>query len=83
MIEVVFIGSHFYWESGTMMSPIYLRKAKGLTRYDWGKMQIALGQGEEVHIRQATPQEQAKCDELLAYYKTARLGVEQGKGNTW
>jgi hypothetical protein len=55
MINLVFIGRKFYNESHTMMSYIYIDQS--LYRYDYGKMQIALEEGESITIRQATGSE--------------------------
>ena len=62
-MNLFFIGDHFYRDSGTMMSPIYEVGTK--YRSDWGKVQIALGNGEEVHIRQATSEEMAWANNKL------------------
>lgn len=56
-MELVFIGNDFYNKSRTMMSSIYQVTDGRLYRSDWGKVQIALANGDEVHIRQATAQE--------------------------
>jgi hypothetical protein len=53
-MNLIYIGKDFYWESGTMMSSLYDESGK---RMDWGFVGIALERGEEVHIRQATPEE--------------------------
>jgi len=60
MINLVYIGDKFYSESHSRMSSIYL---DGIFRYDYGKMRIALEEGEDVIIRQATP------DELICFEK--------------
>ena len=57
-MELIYIGSHFYDESKSIMSPIY--DVEG-NRQDWGFVNIALKKGESVHIRQATE------DELVYY----------------
>jgi len=53
-MELIYIGDHFYHESKTMMSSIYTPGGK---RSDWGFVQVALRNGESVHIRPATPAE--------------------------
>ena len=52
-MNVVFIGSDFYFRSGTAMSSVYEDADGHLVRTDWGKIEIALAEGQEVHIRQA------------------------------
>ena len=56
-MNLVYIGDKFYNKSGTIMSSIYEVVGKNLKRSDWGFVKIALGNGEEIHIRQATPEE--------------------------
>ena len=53
-MELIYIGPDFYRESETIMSPIYTVDG---ARSDWGFVQIALQNGESVHIRQATEKE--------------------------
>ena len=53
-MELIYIGEKFYAESGTVMSSIYDVHSN---RQDWGKVQIALQNGESVHIRPATESE--------------------------
>ena len=53
-MELIFIGNKFYNESKTIMSPIYTVEGE---RSDWGFVQIALQNGESVHIRPATQRE--------------------------
>ena len=71
MVKLIYIGDHFYGESGSMMSPIYTEDDK---RYDWGVMQVALLNGEEISIRQATQAEKDKYEAQLS-----RLKRERGK----
>ena len=61
-MELIFIGDKFYRESGSMMSSIYTVDAK---RSDWGAVQIALQDGESVHIRPATKIEMVAFVKLL------------------
>ena len=58
MIELVYIGEHYYKDSRSVMSPIYRITDEGYERYDYGFLQIALRDGEGFCIRQATPKEQ-------------------------
>jgi len=66
MIEVVYIGDKFYGDSGTMMSSIYKKEGKKYTRFDWGFLQIALANGENVKIRQANRKEMLHFKTMLA-----------------
>lgn len=54
LIEVIYLADHFYNESHSAMSPIYLTTGE---RYDWGFLQRDLSDGHDVHIRQATNDE--------------------------
>lgn len=56
-MNLVFIGDKFYRQSGTIMSPVYQVVNGVLYRSDWGKINIALSEGQEVHIRPANEQE--------------------------
>ena len=53
-MNLIYIGDHFYRESQSMMSPIYTEDGR---RMDWGFVQCALRDGQDVNIRQATPTE--------------------------
>jgi len=53
-MELIYIGENFYRKSSTIMSSIY--DVEGF-RQDWGKVQIALQNGQSVHIRPATKKE--------------------------
>lgn len=53
----------FYWKSGTMMSPIY--EVDTFKRYDMGLIQIALTEGKNVNIRQATAGEMKWAEKKL------------------
>ena len=68
-MELIYIGNKFYLESGTMMSPIY--DVNGY-RQDWGKVQIALQNGESVHIRPATQSELIPFNEKLEGWKRSK-----------
>ena len=50
-MNLIYIGDHFYAESGTMMSSIYTEDGR---RTDWGFVQCALRDGQIVNIRPAT-----------------------------
>lgn len=50
-MEFIYIGESFYFASGTLMSSLY--DAEG-DRQDWGSVQMALENGHNIHIRQAT-----------------------------
>ena len=65
-VSLVYIGDHFYGESGTMMSPIYTEDGR---RYDWGFVQVALSNGGSISIRQATPQERDRYEAMLSRMK--------------
>jgi hypothetical protein len=72
--RLIFIGDHFYSQSGSMMSSIYTEDGY---RYDWGFVQRDLRDGREVHIRPANPIELAHYESKLAEYK-ARHAEETG-----
>lgn len=65
MAELIFIGNNFPYQSGTFMSNIYGIDGR---RWDWGKIQIALAQGEIITIRPATPAELAPYEAEIATY---------------
>lgn len=66
-MELIYIGDHFYDESKSIMSPIYTVEGN---RSDWGFVQIALKNGDSVHIRQATKEEKK-------YYENRLAGLKQ------
>jgi hypothetical protein len=68
-MELIYIGDHFYFESGTVMSSIYTIDGE---RYDWGFVSIALRSGKSVHIRPATKNELALYEKKLAALKKER-----------
>lgn len=70
-MKLIYIGDHFYMESGTMMSPIYTEDGH---RSDWGFVQIALKRGDSIEIRQATPQERDFYEARLAEMKREANG---------
>jgi len=59
-MKLIYIGDHFYRESGTLMSSLYTEDGK---RSDWGFVSSALHNGENVEIRQVTDAERE-------YYET-------------
>jgi hypothetical protein len=66
MIELVFIGERFYKDSQTLMSAIYESLPGGVwERYDWGKLQLDINAGKNIHIRQATKEEIQKFEMKL------------------
>lgn len=70
-MNLIFVGNKFYQESGSMMSSIYQVVGDKLYRQDWGKVQIALSEGQEVHIRPANEIEMAWAEKKLAECKSA------------
>lgn len=66
MINLVFIGDHFYSESGSAMSPLYTEEGR---RYDFSLIQRDLAAGKEVRIRQATQAEKDKYEARLSRMK--------------
>ena len=73
-MKLIYIGDHFYMESGTMMSCIYTERG---TRSDWGHVQTALRNGETVEIRQATETERNHYEVALAELKRERAKLEE------
>lgn len=63
MINLFSIGSKYYLKSGTVMSSIY--SIEGKNRWDWGKVQVALEDGDTVNIRPATEEELEWADNRL------------------
>ncbi len=51
IIELIYIGDHFYRESGSAMSSIYTVEGH---RSDWGFVQRDLREGHTINIRPAT-----------------------------
>ena len=73
-MKLIYIGNHFYLESGTIMSPIYTEDGM---RFDWGKVQVALRQGDSIEIRQATSQERDIYEEKLSEIKNRKVSDTQ------
>lgn len=61
-IKLIYIGDHFYNDSGSMMSPLYTESG---ARYDYGFMACDLRDGKKITIRQATVGEQDKYEAEL------------------
>ena len=62
IINLIFIGEDFYFKSGSSMSSLYSMKGE---RWDWGFVQVALGEGKTVNIRPATKEEKLKYIGML------------------
>lgn len=60
---IVYIGEEFYSKSRTIMSSLYRENGQ---RFDWGFVQIALKNGHDVHIRQATTKEMDHYKSILS-----------------
>lgn len=73
-MKLIYIGDHFYQESGTAMSPIYTEDGQ---RSDWGFVQVALRKGESVSIRQATQQELDHYEATLSRFKRKRDSINR------
>lgn len=78
-MRLIYIGDHFYRESGTMMSPVYTEDG---ARSDWGFVQVALSRGDDVHIRQATPEERDHYEARLSRMKRENGHNVRGKPDT-
>lgn len=68
-MNLIYIGDHFYFESGTSMSPIYTEDGQ---RSDWGFVQCALRDGQTVNIRPATETERDFYEAKLSRLKRHR-----------
>lgn len=68
-IKVIYIGDHFYMESGTMMSCLYLEDG---SRYDYGFMKRDLLAGKAIIIRPATDAEIGQYERKLRAFKAKR-----------
>ena len=68
-MKLIYIGEHFYMESGTMMSPVYSEDG---TRYDWGFIKRDLAEGKTVTIRPATDAEIGHYERRLREVKQQR-----------
>lgn len=65
-MELIYIGSDFYFRSGTRMSSLYNTAGN---RQDWGSIETALRLGNSVHIRPATEEEIKPYIEQLKKYE--------------
>jgi len=57
IIHAIYIGERFYDDSGTIMSSIYTTGGGTYQRYDYGFLQVDVGEGKEVRVRPATEKE--------------------------
>ena len=73
-MKLVYIGDHFYHESGTNMSSIYTEHGE---RSDWGFVQSALRRGETIEIRQATQQEKDHYEAVLNRLNRAKTKQDE------
>lgn len=67
-MELIYIGDNFYQESRTQMSSLYTVEGR---RSDWGFVNVALRNGETVHIRQSTKEEKK-------YYHNKLKQIKEG-----
>lgn len=65
-MNLIYIGPHFYFASGTRMSNLYTTDGE---RSDWSRVEAALHTGNEVHIRPATDEERAYYGQRLKELK--------------
>lgn len=65
-MKLIYIGRHFYHESGSVMSSLYHETGE---RTDWGKVEVALEGGEAVSIRPATQAESDRYEATLSRWK--------------
>ena len=63
---VYYCGDKYYDRSGTMMGVLYTDAGH---RYDWGKLQHDVDNGEDVVVRKATPQMIEWADKQLENFK--------------
>jgi len=54
MYSLVYMGDDLYSRSGSALSSIYTEDGR---RSDWGVVEVALREGEEINIRQGTEEE--------------------------
>ena len=71
-VELIYIGDSFYHESGTIMSPIYCVAQRAWQRWDWGKVSIALDEGQQVTIKPATEREIEHACKILKDIRAGR-----------
>jgi hypothetical protein len=68
-MKLIYIGDHFYMESGTRMSSIYHETGE---RSDLGEVNFALRAGDSIEIRQATQKERTFYEAQLSLVKMKR-----------
>jgi hypothetical protein len=76
-VEMIYIGDSFYYESDTMMSPVYIKTGSYFKRSDWGKVQMMLDAGCTLTMRPATKDELSHFTEELEKYKTRKAAKER------
>lgn len=64
--NLIFIGSKFYSESGTIMSCVYTEAGE---RFDWGFLEVGLEKGIFYNIRPATKKELDMYEQVLTKLK--------------
>ena len=80
MLKAVFYGNKFYDRSSTMFSPLY---TEGGFRSDWGKISIALENGEEVSIRPAYKDEYDALKKRLDEYIDEQASDKSWANHPW
>ena len=63
MMQLIHIGSRFYYESGSVMGSLYTPEGE---RSDWGKVELTLERGDSVTLRPATDEELKPYEKRLA-----------------
>ena len=63
---VYYFGDKYYDQSKSMMGILYTEKGE---RYDWGKLQNDVDNGQDVVVRKATPDMIKWADEQLENWK--------------
>jgi len=67
-MELFYVGQDIYEKSHSMLGVLYGYAGSGIFRSDWGKVQMALMNGQEVHIRPANKVEMAWINQKLSEY---------------
>lgn len=65
-MQLIYIGDHFYWDSGTMMGSMYTTDGQ---RADFNTVTRALQAGEAVNIRPANATEYGEYERKLRALK--------------
>jgi hypothetical protein len=73
-VQLIYIGDHFYWESGTMMGSMYTSEG---VRADFNTVTSALQKGEAVHIRPANATEYGDYERKLRELKDQKSKFQQ------